>query len=873
MKDNNLDTQPTVTNQGKQEAIPQILAHGVSQDTQQEQIVTFVDNNPSVMEIFEEIEDPTFTSDLIPSADLGNFLERPVLIDTVRWVESTPYVDYSFNPWHAFFTHPIIKKKIDNYAFVNCNLHVKAVINASPFYYGAMLLSYRPLLTFGLETPPIVDRALYCSQRPHFWILPQTNTAGELQLPFFYHKNWLRLTDTDELTNMGRIDLTEVGTLKQANGVSGAGIDIQIYAWASNPILAGPTYQLQSGFEIQSGRGRTQKSGKSKPKAKQRRNVSANTTSTSEYEQGPVEKVSSTVANIANKLSDVPVIGSFAKATEYGARAVAGISSLFGWTNVPVISDVEPLKSVPFHALASAEIGVPADRLTLDPKNELTIDPRTVGLQGCDELTIANLVQRELLVSWFTWDETQTAGDQLFGINVNPVFMGSGGGVLGVYSALMLSPMGMVATNFQYWRGDIIYRFKAICTQYHKGRLRITWDPVADLAANSDTTETSFTKIVDLAPDMDIEIRVSYLQDTAYLQVRDIGSAQHRVAAPFPVPTHGYDNGSLTVRILNDLTGPAADATVDVLVFARGCENMSFMNPRDPLHTVNQRVSWFVPQSSEEVIYNIQSDTNEIADTEEVHDDLLPQIFGGEAIKSMRNILRRAVATAPVPIRPVSGSTSGSDWNQVYSRNQGPLPDTQGFDPSGWATATGPISGVPEPCSYGYFSAFSLMVPCFIGYRGSMIWHFNMQTQNKVQKVHQVQRRVSLRGTVDTGTIYSTADSGVTGMIKNMVYGIPEGAGGQSLTNCETQTGLQVLMPFYSNLRMRSTDPTHWINGTSTDGSDYDTYTYNTVACPQEDSAPLQSAVLMRYYGIGPDFNLFFFLNAPVLYLYDDRPE
>jgi hypothetical protein len=154
-----------------------------------------------------------------------------------------------------------------------------------------------------------------------------------------------------------------------------------------------------------------------------------------------------------------------------------------------------------------------------------------------------------------------------------------------------------------------------------------------------------------------------------------------------------------------------------------------------------------------------------------------------------------------------------------------------------------------------------------------MIWHFNMQTQNKVLKVHQIQRRSSNRGTVGLGSIFSTTGSGVTDLVKNVVYSVPPGCGGQSLTNVETQAGLQVVMPFYSNLRMRSTDPTHWINGTSVDGSDQDTYTYTTLACPQEDSAPLQSAILMRYYGIGPDFNLFFFLNAPVLYLYDSRPE
>jgi hypothetical protein len=285
-----------------------------------------VEDTPTTEQIFESVSDPTFTNDHIANADLATFLERPVLLASRRWVEGSPLLDASISPWHLFFTNTVIKKKIDNYAFINCNLHIKLVINASPFYYGAKLVSYRPLISFGIlnGTTQTACSWVRRSQRPHFWVLPQNNTGGDLVLPFFYFDNWLPLTDTTALTNMGRLDFQEVVPLANANGVSAAGVDMQIYGWATDVKISGPTYELQSG--------------RRKPA----------TSATSEYTQGPVQKVASTVADIAGYLVDAPVIGVFAKATEYGAKALAGISALFGWTNVPVINNVQPFKSVPF---------------------------------------------------------------------------------------------------------------------------------------------------------------------------------------------------------------------------------------------------------------------------------------------------------------------------------------------------------------------------------------------------------------------------------------------------------------------------------------------------------------------------------------------
>jgi hypothetical protein len=161
-------------------------------------------------------------------------------------------------------------------------------------------------------------------------------------------------------------------------------------------------------------------------------------------------------------------------------------------------------------------------------------------------LAISNLVQREALIDVMTWDQTDATGDLLWTVRVNPLLMGLSA-ISPEQGIQPLTPMGMVATNFNYWRGDIIFRFRAVATQYHKGRLRITWDPLADITGVSDTTETSFTKIVDLAPDMDVEIRVSYLQGKAYLVVNPGGLPPRYTTVkvgPFPPQRPENDNGT-----------------------------------------------------------------------------------------------------------------------------------------------------------------------------------------------------------------------------------------------------------------------------------------------------------------------------------------
>jgi hypothetical protein len=64
------------------------------------------------------------------SVELGAFLSRPVLIQTFTWQEGFALSE-EFSPWLNYFNNTVIRKKLDNYYLLRCNLHLKVVLNES----------------------------------------------------------------------------------------------------------------------------------------------------------------------------------------------------------------------------------------------------------------------------------------------------------------------------------------------------------------------------------------------------------------------------------------------------------------------------------------------------------------------------------------------------------------------------------------------------------------------------------------------------------------------------------------------------------------------------------------------------------------------
>jgi len=210
------------------------------------QTTTFVDAEVGNIELFEHVDDNSYTDSVRQDASLSNFLSRPVLIDTAQWLLGTS-LDYTLDVWHLFFNDSAIKVKLNHYAFLRCNLHIKVVINASPFYYGLFGAFYEP--TTDLLLSPIApsnsdEMVVSLSQRPHIWCYPSKSQGGEMSLPFLGTENWIRCSIANELRSVGDLNIRSVVDLAFANTGVGGPVDIQVFAWAEDVQVCGPTMRV-----------------------------------------------------------------------------------------------------------------------------------------------------------------------------------------------------------------------------------------------------------------------------------------------------------------------------------------------------------------------------------------------------------------------------------------------------------------------------------------------------------------------------------------------------------------------------------------------------------------------------------------------------
>jgi hypothetical protein len=418
----------------------------------------------------------------------------------------------------------------------------------------------------------------------------------------------------------------------------------------------------------------------------------------------------------------------------------------------------------------------------------------------------------------------------------------------------------MIGEMFKYWRGDMIYRFKIICTKYHRGRLRITWDPVSSIAFNSDTTTSCYNQIVDITKETDVEFVVPYTQATSYREI-----ATSRIVTWVSGSALGADlsniNGVLTVRVLNSQTSPELSADIKILVFVRPADNIKFANPK--------------PLIGDLTPYTVQSQPMEYDDPSRYNMGLKPSmasnnltlIYNGEDIQSLRQLMRRQNFIYSTLIDRAYANSAY--FNRIV---QPRMPLYYGFDGNGIHVANTTLSAGTAAFNFVNSSILNWINQCYVAHKGSVIWNINVGNQNNSDNFDLTASRDNLALSLPN---YNLTDYTVMGVNSTPAASIKyrnNGFGGISMTNQNTQSGLNVSVPMYSNLKFLPNGISARTLGESEYGTNTDTWT-TTICSLSSDGTPTNDLALVDFYcGIGTDFSSIFFLNVPTLYVLTNMP-
>jgi len=208
-------------------------------------------------------------------------------------------------------------------------------------------------------------------------------------------------------------------------------------------------------------------------------------------------------------------------------------------------------------------------------------------------------------------------------------------------------------------------------------------------------------------------------------------------------------------------------------------------------------------------------------------------------------------------------------------------PRAYGYDPNGYGSATGIVSGTPKPFNWTISCLYQYIATPFCATRGSMNWSVNVSGQ-PVSHIRILRSPrydpgdadavllIDLNPGLNGGEAYSNKISSI------VANNCESGSAGSSLTNQKTQAGLNYVHPMYSKYKMYSTSPAIAdLVDTYTDSATDITVLEviaNRSSVSTSAGTPYYDVAIDHYYSIGVDYNLLFFINVPTWFRYTSTP-
>jgi hypothetical protein len=746
---------------------------------------------------------------------IENFLKRPVRIASYSNGPSVT-LDEAINPWDAFLSQPSVRAKLRNTAYLRANLHVRFAVSGMPFHYGRYLFSYLPFpaqneawqylqANLSFTGAPFAE-LVYLSQSPYARTCDVTqNEPIEMMIPYLSPQPVMRLYNDstgvlaaaspyNDAASLGTMYLKSINDLKSTTATA-TPVSIAVYAWLEDVEFGSPT---ATHLEV--------------------------TTESDERISGPISSTTKSMSEAAWALKDVPVIGSYAKASGQVLQGISEASAAMGWSYPTLIDEPMRMKNEPFQN-AAVSIGMDTGkRIVLDPKQELTVDPRHSGSET-DDLMICNITKRESLLDTFTWS---ASANSLSGpiriVGVHPICArGMANGITtGSKEWIVHNPLSFAASPFHYWRGEITYRLEFVCSMYHRGKLLIGYEPNIRQHTLIDTvldTNKNYLITVDLQETRCLEFTVKWANARPWLECGPLSE----FLTPGSVAIDNFNqfqrcNGYVYFTPLTKLQSPdGSDIEINLYVRSEDMHFNAFDMERMPTSFTAE--STLSPCDEKDVI---------ILNPTSASTDGINQHYFGEEPLSFRSYLRRFFRS----------------FNYTHSK---PNPNLHAiFGTLRSVPPNKPSYGEITQDSEGDNHLLSHLRYCYLSMRGGVrkrVLLFDTEGSPNAPVTVWLTYEDSLNASTATGT--------------GFVGYLPQTGG--VMFNPQTNTGVEFEIPWYSSNTwgFSQTEDYFPSNSLVSRKSDY-RYKMNYAV-----GGPIRTLRLLEYSAIGEDFNLCNFIAAP----------
>lgn len=566
----------------------------------------------------EVLSFPKMSEDDITVRDtaIPDFLAKPFLVSQLSWNISSlsNALLFSSSVSTMLNSNTYWTNKTQAFNLLRGTFCVRVSINASPFQQGRLLLHYLPAeRNMSLLSPayvPMHNATIATKTTQPSIELDCRSTVAIMKIPYVGPFNFYEVKTAKY--DWGTFYISVLSPL--LTGALGENtIDVATHVWFEDFELAAPLVPQMK---------------MSLPKKKKNKSYSVVAGESKMAAMGPLQSTLSTVGTIAGALGTIPVLAPLCATVEWAADIGAGIASIFGWSK-PVLTIVPGIM-----AKQTQRYSATADGADTSMPLALTYNNRIKTTDCCsirdnDEMSFPFLKQVASLTAVASWSDTALAGTNIYShlIGPNNLFESSTK-VVGLHTAGYRSgpPIYTLSNLFRFWRGGIKVRISIPKTDFHSGRLQITWTPSSLITATPtlSTAVVSLREIVDIREGNEFEFVLPFYMGSNYLETANAN-----------IFSSVY-SGQLDVVVLNALRSPeTASSNVNLLFYFSGADDFEFQCPQSgPLMPFSPQMD---KGESAPVI------VKEVIGGDPVHtlDTLTSELSIGEHFMSIKQLLSR----------------------------------------------------------------------------------------------------------------------------------------------------------------------------------------------------------------------------------------
>lgn len=768
---------------------------------------------------------PTVASDL--NTSVADFLKRDVLLRSALW-DGTALAQTHIDPWNIILSNTAVRNKLANYTAMRADLVIRADINGTPSHYGRLLIAYEPYLpNSGAKPLGTVRDTAHLVQLPHFQLDPTTSEPVLMTLPYINNIDWMDLTSTTG-PQLGVLWLSELNALEMMSDATPTAVRYRIFGHLENVELMGATEVVLPTYIAQA----------------------------SEYSTGGwLSRPLSAVANAAGTLVHFPIIGIYARATEIAAGAASKLAALFGFSKPSYLIEPSKMRTTVFESFAPLVGYDYSTKLSADPKKELSINVGSVGICGQteDELSYGFLARKWGYIGSYTWSPSTSPLTALFALAVQPALSPD---AVAVGFGVNPTPLALCAAANTYWNGDIEFKIEIVASAFHKGRLRMIYDPQVAPAIPTNTN-VLFSDVVDISYERSICYTIPYQQPNEWCNTNPSAgwlSASWMNSAH----TDTFTNGVIKLFPDNELSSTLSTQGAYINVYIRGGENIQFAHPN------NNVLSFLTPQSkvSDTPSTGGRSLCVTLGNRTVRNESFLTRTMG-ENNQSLRSLMKRSTRWRRIPIV--------SDPLEVHRVMRLPnIPLNFGdFTNAG----NNDLDSGSGNANYVRNTPVSFLRTCFLGYRGNQRWKILFDNPDDIAytdvyfqldaRVDQLWDPYPHYNTFDTtfvnpGTLQSTSQ--IAASILEYTGGLRYDNGFARLYPAMGEA-VEFEVPDYNTVKFH----TGTMNFTSTSRRDNQCAGVVAFKTKSIDDTPGTSRYATIMHSAGEDFNFFFFKFIPTV--------